>query len=157
MKLIFDYPQIIERLADSLFLNIEKYDDGLYKQFFVQRVQDTEFLYSRLNEVQAYGGNVLVVGEPGVGKSNFLKCFLKESPFAKTVAQSSSTFLDLTTAPYTEDNHESFINTIKGTFANAMLAHLKQLNDPCHDAPNDTSTPEARESLYNYCANKITK
>lgn len=156
MKSIFDYPQIIERLADSLFLNIEKYDNALYSKFFIQRVQDTEFLYSRLNEVQAYGGNVLVVGEPGVGKSNFLKWFLKESQFARSVNLNNCTFLDLTTAPYTEDNHASFVNNVRGTLSSAMIAHLKQLKDPCHDAPPDTSTPAARESLYNYCVTKIT-
>lgn len=155
MKSIFDYPEIIKRLADALFLNIEKYDDDLYRKFFVERVEDAEFLDSRLNEVQSYGGNVLVVGEPGVGKTNFLKWFLKRPEFLQIAEVNSCTLLDLTTTPYTEENHQTFISNLEGKLADAIVTHLGRLGDPCHDITPDNKTPISQEARYNYCASKL--
>jgi Cdc6-like AAA superfamily ATPase len=155
MKSIFDYPVILERLADSLFLNIEKYDSTLYTKFFVTRVADSEFLFSRLNEVQAYGGNVLVVGEPGVGKTVFLKWFLNYSSFSKKTAPNARSFIDLTTMPYAPENHQAFICQVKEQIARTIVSHLEQLGDPCNDFPADNKTTTGQESRYNYCVAKL--
>lgn len=156
MKSIFDYPEIIKRLADVLFLNIEKYDNALYREFFVERAQDAEFLSSRLNEVQAYGGNVLVVGEPGIGKTNFLRWFLRESLFARTVSHDACTFLDLTTTPHPDSDWPGFIGNLQGELANAMANHLKRIGDPCHEIPDDDKTPLRQAARYNHYASKIS-
>lgn len=155
MKSIFDYPKIIESLTDAFFLNIESYDDELYRAFFVKRVEDAEFLYSRLSEVEFFGGNVLVVGEPGIGKSNFLQWFLKSSEFAKQHSPNSFTILDTRPVPYVENTHELFISELKGRVANIMQKHLAVLGDPCNDIPPDDNTSDSRHARYNYCASKV--
>ena len=156
MKSIFDYPEIIKRLADSLFLNTEKYDNELYRDFFVARVEDAEFLSSRLDEVQSYGGNVLVVGEPGIGKSSFLRWFLRESPFSRTVNRAASTVLDLTTTPYSESADTAFLRHLQGQLANAIAMHLQSIGNPCHNIPVDDKTPSQQEARYNYCASEVS-
>ncbi|MGA2241102.1 MAG: ATP-binding protein [Verrucomicrobiota bacterium] len=138
-------------------MNIEKYDDELYSKFFVERVADSEFLFARLNEIQGYGGNVLVVGEPGVGKTIFLKRFLTNSHFARITEPNARTFIDLTTTPYTPETHQAFICQVKEQLAQTMAAHLKRLGDPCNDLPDDKITPTGQEMRYNYCALKLSQ
>ena len=81
MKPLFQYPEVVEAIAGSLFHNLDQYDERLVEMFFVQRKAEADELASRLLDAEDSGGNVLVVGEPGTGKTMFLSRFLRD--FAK--------------------------------------------------------------------------
>jgi AAA ATPase domain len=154
MKQIFEFPALVESITNNLFLNIEKYPDlEIFNKFFVQRQNEADDLHAKLGEVNEYGGNVLVVGEPGIGKTIFLKWFLDESQFAK---QGVLTYdlLDLRRQPGGEDTSIDFLRRFRDRLADIVVPQLRLRGDPCNDIPDRDSDNLAR---FNYCADKLQK
>ena len=100
MKPIFKYNQIIEKIADSFFLNLEEYQHEIFNSFLIHRNEDYEKFTSDLSEINKFGGNMLVVGEPGVGKTIFLKWVINTSSlFTNSKGKTNYTFIDLQEYP----------------------------------------------------------
>ena len=100
---------------------------------------------------------MLVVAEPGVGKTSFLKWFLKRAEVLLAIGKDAVTVLDLRTTPYNEEDHKNFIGHVKARLADAMLSHLQLLGDPCNDIEPDDNTVKNQGQRYDYCASKLAK
>lgn len=157
MPSIIDCPDLIDALADSLFLNIENYDQNTFDRFFVERKQDVEFLASRLGNVNNFGGNVLVVGEPGVGKTVFIKRFLTSSTFkALTSAQNTHqpnnhTLIDLRPKAYNINNPDEYLDSFRRQISEIIKKHFATLGDPA----NEISLERDVVRQYDIAANKL--
>lgn len=148
---ILDFPKLINSVADELFLNLDNYrSKGLRTMFLINRRAESEMLSSRLFEVNNYGGNVLVVGEPGVGKSVFLNNFLKNSLFVSNIDQEQLSMIDLREHPYNPQVSGEFIELIRNSLGKTYQTHLNKLGDPCHDASGLSGS-----DLFNYGASKF--
>lgn len=149
MSEIFKYKSIIAKISDNLFKDINTYDVDLFEKFFIERIEEAEQLSSILSEINNYGGNVLVVGEPGIGKSIFFKWFLEKSFFAKMNIKSNYELIDLRG----ENLSKEFIipNFQKRLIRILRYCIVNRFKDKCHDFPNAKSFNEQ----YIYCINKI--
>ncbi len=96
VKNLLDYPDIIDLIANELFHGLDEYNPEIHNKFFVSRQVEATKLYAILSDITQYphsNRNVIIKGDPGVGKTSFIKWFLREN--SAEFGSPKSFFLDL--------------------------------------------------------------
>jgi hypothetical protein len=148
-------PKLLNALATDLLYDRERYDVAFQKETFVQRQAEGRLLHARIDEIQDFGGNVLIVGDPGIGKSSFISWFLTDSIHAKS-ADPCTFRLDL------KDTGASmlapFLFAVQLKLLEATRHFINSIHgDPCHDipCPGDVQNFAQAEVAYHKATAKL--
>ncbi len=149
MASIWNVPEVLREFSRSMLGEREKLADDLKKQCYVRRTSEACHLSARIGEIQGYGGNILLVGDPGSGKSSFINWFLNDSPFSESVKPRQYTVdLKATGALISED---SFQFSIRVKFTDAAVKYLRtEFDDPCHEIKTRNDIHSAEEAMISY-------
>lgn len=149
MQNVWKIPSLLAAFAQDLLNPRENYTDDLQLNFFVQRQQEARLLNSRIDEIEAFGGNILLVGDPGTGKSSFIRWFLEDSHFGRSYEPCHFT-LDLRDHGGGADEHSCLFSTRCGLI-DAVKKYFDVVhNKPLHNIPDGTSITSAEQAMVTY-------
>jgi len=144
----------MDKISDELFRPLDDYSKELYAQFFVERVEESTFLEARIDEIQKYGGNILVVGDTGTGKTCFLRWFLSSANFIKE-HNPVYYFVDLKSKAE-DGKKESFIQTVRNEFIKAILEYVRKVyGDPCNEINSKIVDESEAKWTYDLLCKKL--
>ena len=137
VRKLWEYPELIDVIAEELFNSTGDYDREIYNRFFIERTSKESELYSLITDLEEMRSpkNILLIGDRGAGKTCFLDWFLLRSKYSKFLS-SGSYFVDIGSraagkeeAAITQILQSELTRCIKDFFK-------KQYKDPCHDIPD---------------------
>jgi len=152
VKNLFNYPEIINLMAEELFNNLNEYSAEISTSFFIPRIEQARNLYGALSDIienPLNPKNIIIKGDPGVGKTSFVKWFLSEYP--DKFGSPKSFFLDLETK-----SREGNFNTIRQSILRDIIRNLilfleSEVQTSCNDVifppPDEYSLGLAFETL----------
>lgn len=136
-KNLYDFPDIIDAVSRSLFLDLEKYQDQtLFERFFIERAGAARDLSVMIQYAEPYGYPLFLIGDRGVGKSTFLRWFWRNPKYSGIFANRSMLF-DLHRT-YNAMNADEFKQIVSEIVVKNVKEYLKEV-DECHDITSEAN------------------